>query len=150
VHPSIRDALERAATDDRLRRTYRRSLRGAAGLSLIPYMEALARRTTWIRRWSAFLEQWPILLIPTAFEAPFPQEVATRSASAVSGIRESMMPSAVLPILGLPALAVPTGTDGGLPTGVQLVADRFREDLILEAGQVLENAFGLLTPIEPR
>lgn len=40
----------------------------------------------------------------------------------------------------MPGLSVPTGMAGGIPVGVQLMAWRFREDLLLQAGQVIEDA----------
>jgi len=53
--------------------------------------------------------------------------------------------------LGLPALAVPVGLGASqLPDGVQLIADRFRESTCLEAGLLLEHAFGSVTPVDPR
>lgn len=51
--------------------------------------------------------------------------------------------------LGLPALAVPVGTHGRLRPGVQILAPRFREDLCLDAGGVIEAAEGVVTPIDP-
>ena len=39
--------------------------------------------------------------------------------------------------MGLPGLTVTTGTVDGLPMGVQLVANQFREDILLEAGAVI-------------
>jgi amidase len=56
----------------------------------------------------------------------------------------------VVNLLGLPAVAVPTGETGGLPQGVQVIARRFREDLCLEAAAVIEAAAPPLTPIDPR
>ena len=42
---------------------------------------------------------------------------------------------------GHPALALPAGfTDAGLPASVQLVARRFREDVLLRLGRQLEQA----------
>ncbi len=136
--------------DDRLRRTYRRVRSAGAQPALVPYMEALAGRITWIRAWTLFLDRWPVLLCPTAFDPPFPQDVDSLPAEAYPRMFQSMMPSYAVPLLGLPALAVPTGVADGLPTGVQLVAGRFREDLVLDAGEVVEAACGVLTPIDPR
>jgi amidase len=59
-------------------------------------------------------------------------------------------PQLEIPILGLPALAVPTGAAEGAPMGVQLVASRYREDLCLSAGEVIEARANLALPIEPR
>jgi amidase len=52
-------------------------------------------------------------------------------------------------VLGLPAMAVPTGAVDGLPMGVQLVGPRFREDLCLAAAEAIEARAGVLTPIDP-
>ena len=55
-----------------------------------------------------------------------------------------------LPLVGFPAVAMPTGVSDGLPVGVQLFAQRFREDLLLDAAEVVEGRAGLFTPIDPR
>jgi amidase len=47
-------------------------------------------------------------------------------------------------------LGVPTGTPEGLPIGVQLVAPRFREDLLLDAAEIIEARCPMQTPIDPR
>jgi aspartyl-tRNA(Asn)/glutamyl-tRNA(Gln) amidotransferase subunit A len=43
-------------------------------------------------------------------------------------------------IAGIPALSLPCGFAGGLPVGLQLMADRFREDLLLRVGHSYEQA----------
>jgi amidase len=41
--------------------------------------------------------------------------------------------------LGLPALALPTGSGAdGMPTGVQLIGPSFGEDMLFEAGRAVE------------
>ena len=58
-------------------------------------------------------------------------------------------------LLGFPSAAVPVGTtaaDGapkGLPLGVQVIAGRYREELALDAAEVIEAQHGLETPIDP-
>ena len=52
-----------------------------------------------------------------------------------------------LPVLGVPGLSVSAGVYGGLPVGVQLVGARFREDLVLDAGEVIEERAGVPAPI---
>ena len=47
--------------------------------------------------------------------------------------------------LSLPAGVVPTGLVNDLPAGVQIIGRRFREDLILNAMQVIEDQTGVLT-----
>jgi amidase len=53
------------------------------------------------------------------------------------------------PTIGLPGLAVPVGSVPGKPMGVQLLATRFGDRRLLEAGAVLERAIGRLEPVEP-
>jgi len=43
-------------------------------------------------------------------------------------------------IAGIPALSLPCGLAQGLPIGLQLMADRFREDLLLRVGHAYEQA----------
>ena len=53
-------------------------------------------------------------------------------------------------MLGLPGLAVPTGTFDGAPVGVQIVTNRFQEELCLSVGEVIEAQCPLEAPIDPR
>ena len=52
--------------------------------------------------------------------------------------------------LGLPSVALPMGVADGLPTGIQIYADRWREDLCLEAAGIVEAGVTCPTPIDPR
>jgi len=74
---------------------------------------------------------------------------ATPDAGAVT--MEMMRPVVPANLLGLPSACVPAGRDAtsGLPIGVLLTGARFREDLCLDAAQVIEARFGLETPIDP-
>ena len=53
-------------------------------------------------------------------------------------------------LLGLPAAVVPVGVADGMPLAVQLIAGRYREERCLAAAAYVEDACGLLTPIDPR
>jgi hypothetical protein len=89
------------------------------------YQQSLAQRTGWIRRWNLFMRDYPLLLCPVLFEPPFQQGRDTASSESSLFLREVQMPNFTIPVLGLPAISVPTGTPDGLPTGVQIVAPRF-------------------------
>lgn len=52
-------------------------------------------------------------------------------------------------LLGIPATVVPTRPIDNAPMTVQLYADRFRDDLTLEAAEIIEAAFGPCTPVDP-
>ncbi len=46
------------------------------------------------------------------------------------------------------AQVVPVGTANGLPQGVQLIGDRYREDVCLDAAEAIEQRLGVVTPID--
>ena len=52
-------------------------------------------------------------------------------------------------LMGLPSVALPTGVAGGLPTGIQIYADLWREDLCLDAAEIIEAGVACPTPIDP-
>ncbi len=49
--------------------------------------------------------------------------------------------------LGLPCMSVPTAANEGVPFGIQSVATRFREDLCLDAAEIIEAQARLECPI---
>src|SRR6266852_7068734 len=95
-----------------------------------------------------FFQQWPLLILPTLANLP-PTQVADIEPGGQKQILESMRPALLAPLLGLPGLAVPVGSHAKLRTGVQIMAMRNREDLCLDAGEVIEAAEGVVTPIDP-
>jgi amidase len=66
----------------------------------------------------------------------------------MAGMLSAQEPQFAVP--GLPAVSVPTSMAGGLQMGVQLIAARFREDLVLDAAEVIEARCPPMTPIDPR
>jgi amidase len=104
------------------------------------YLEAMTRRFNIARDWSVFFARYPILLMPNSWERQFPVDDDVRSPERTAQILLAQAPLLSTAVLGLPALSVPTGLVDGLPVGVQLVSDRFREDRILAAGEIIERA----------
>ena len=102
------------------------------------------------RAWREFMETFPLIVGPTWTQPPF--EHGFDIADVDCAMRVAEMFRFVLPanLLGLPAACVATGVANGLPTGVQVIGTLFREDLCLDAAEVIERAVGTLTPIDPR
>ncbi|MEA2815421.1 MAG: amidase [Rhodospirillaceae bacterium] len=115
---------------------------------LATYVGALTEREGLLLRWMTFLQQWPLVILPTLADLP-PQQVADIEKGGQKTILESMRPALLAPLLGLPGLAVPVGNHGRLRTGIQIMAMRNREDLCLDAGEVIEAVEGVVTPIDP-
>lgn len=136
--------------DKLIRDSHRWQMEGRSAPDAEAYMRALARRTGWIRRWTLFMQDYPLVLGPVSFEPPFAQGRDTESRESLLFLRKVQLPTFVPAVLGFPAISVPTGAPGGLPIGVQLIAPRFREDLLLDAAEAIEARCPMPTPIDPR
>ena len=115
---------------------------------LADYVAALTTRDAMLMRWMAWFEQRPLLVMPVLCDLPPVQRLDV----SVEGQRktlELMRACLIAPVLGLPGLAVPVLRAGRLRTGVQIMASRWREDLCLEAGEVIEAAEGVVVPVAP-
>lgn len=117
---------------------------------LLEYMQAFATRLTIAREWARFLEQYPLVLGPVSTQQPFVAGWDISGAHAPRELFGSLSLVVTVNLLGLPSLALPVGVANGLPQGVQLIGDRYREDLCLAAGQSIEERLGVFTPVEPR
>lgn len=140
-------------------------IKAVSGAGTIGFVEALLTNglfkpvepikglETWIaihqlgQAWSEFLADHPIILSPVSCERAWPVDDDIKR---VAEIAHSMRMVGPVNILGLPSAAVPVGADGGLPQGVQLIGRKFREDLLLDAAQAIEDRAPVLTPIDPR
>ncbi|BAM91756.1 amidase [Bradyrhizobium oligotrophicum S58] len=114
-------------------------------LDLAGWMQATAQRSTHIRAWQLFFEEYPVVLAPTTVKpTPGPRE-DTVSAERVREIffNEIRFISAIN-VLGLPGAVVPVAVHQGQPIGVQLIAGRYREDLALDAAAAIEKRAGML------
>ena len=100
-------------------------------------MDIFPARMRLIRLWRAFFATYPVLLLPVSGELPFANHRDVASPADFDAVIEAQTPQIALPLMGLPGLTVTTGAVGTTPVGVQLVADQFREDLLLELGQII-------------
>lgn len=126
--------------DAALRTALGHYMAGTPSWSRDDYLEALTRRFNIARDWAVFLERYPVLLMPNSWERQLPVDDDLRSPERTAQILLAQAPMLGPAVLGLPGLSVPTGLVDGLPVGVQLVASKFREDLLLAAGEVIEKA----------
>ncbi len=96
--------------------------------------------------WQEFQEDYPITLAPIMTQPPF---VIGYDLQDPGDVLDQMRFEVALNLLGLPAVCVPTGVANGLPQVVEVIGGRYREGLCLEAAQVIEDALGIVTPIDP-
>ena len=100
--------------------------------------------------WREFMTSYPLIVGPTWTQPPFELGFDIRDQEAAMEVVSMIRFVTPANLLGLPAACVPTGVANGLPTGVQIIGERFREDLCLDAAAAIEAALGVLTPIDPR
>ena len=107
------------------------------------YMQAVADRSAMVREWGVFLEEWPLVLSPF-FMRPMYDYDHDETFDGARDLFDAMMYSYSINYMGFPAGNIPIGLVGGRPCGVQIIGRRFREDMILDAMQVVEDQVGIL------
>jgi amidase len=105
---------------------------------------AEAARLAVFHRFRALFERFDVLLTPAApvkpypIEMNFPAEVAGR---VLANYIDWVAPAFLVTLASLPAGSVPAGkTADGLPVGLQIVAPRFEEPLILSVAKLVQQA----------
>jgi amidase len=111
-------------------------------------LDALAQRDRLLLAWQTFFQDWPLVVMPTLCDLPPPQS-EDQTLEGSRRILDSIRACLLSPLLGLGGLSVPVGRHGALRTGVQIIPARFREDMALDAGEVIEASEGVVEPVDP-
>ncbi len=111
-------------------------------------LKALALRDLIIRRWQTFFMRHGVLVLPTLADLP-PRQDEDLTLEGQRRVLNSLRACLIAPALGLAGLQIPVGRHGALRPGVQIMAARFREDLCLDAGEVIEAAQPPIQPLDP-
>jgi amidase len=119
----------------------------AAGGS--PAFDPMMERAAIARVWDAWTASSRLVLAPVCARQAFPVG-SDLDPDWLAGWPAALRVSVAVNLLGLPAVTVPTGWEGGMPQAVQIIGPRFREDLCLDAAEAIEERTGSRTPIDPR
>ena len=111
--------------------------------------EALVERRRLRRLWSSFLTDYTVCIGPTWANLPWPIDTDLDPEKGADVLRESFIFITPGNCLGLPSVALPMGVDNGLPTGIQVYSELYREDLCLNAAELIQEQSPCPTPIEP-
>lgn len=113
-------------------------------------LDGLQARLGFARTWGHFLARYPVLICPVSGEPPFPDLLDLED---FPRCMEAQLTQVGLPLMGLPGMSVFTGFGEGeagrVPLGAQLIAGRYREDILLDAAAAIEArgaAIGVVTP----
>ncbi len=111
------------------------------GYSGLDVMRAMSQRTKLYEAFYEFFKSYDILITPTIAIPPF--ELGIFYPPQING--KNVSPTAWMPftfpfnITGHPAASIPCGwTDEGLPIGMQIVGNRFKDLLVLQVSQAFE------------
>ncbi len=107
-------------------------------------LQAMARRSSYVRQWNLFLQDYPLALTPFM---PGETWAWDRDLQGLEGARDVLLAgiySVSINFLGLPAGNIPANFNDGLPVGVQIVGRRFREDQIFDACEAIEDRVGIM------
>ena len=109
-----------------------------------------AERSRLSRVWSAYFAEHPVMIGPTWTGLPFAHDVDLDPETGMALLTSTLRFITPGNLLGIPSVCVPCGVAEGMPRGVQIYADRWREDVCLEAAEIVEAAMPPVCPIDPR
>ncbi|MCP1971689.1 amidase [Bradyrhizobium elkanii] len=136
--------------DDRSRYNLECHIAYAPELDGDQVLACFEQRLAIVRAWQLFQERCPVIILPVSAQLPFRFDQDQEDANVVRALLDAQRPLLAVPALGFPSVVVPTGTAGGAPVGVQVIAGRFREDVCLAVAELIEARASRLTPIDPR
>ena len=109
------------------------------------YRQAVADRAAMTREWNVFLDRYPLVLCPFLMRSMYAWDYDAQGFEQITDMFRSAIYSTGVNYLSLPAGVVPIGFADERPAGVQIIGRRFREDLILDAMEVVESSVGILS-----
>jgi aspartyl-tRNA(Asn)/glutamyl-tRNA(Gln) amidotransferase subunit A len=129
---------------DDVTRYVRTSLEATESYPLPKYAHALQRKQQLVRDCARIFEEVDVLLCPTTAVPAFP---AGGPPPTLIGGREVSTPAMATPFTMLanicwnPAASVPAGlSSDGLPIGLQIMAARHRDDVVMRLARIFEQA----------
>jgi amidase len=123
-----------------------------AGLKLgaLDFAAAEQKRQEVFHRFRMLFERFDVLLTPTAPVTPFPVEKNYPddiNGKKLESYIDWISPTFLITLVSLPAASAPAGLSrDGLPVGMQIVAPRFEEPLILSVARLIQQRSGVGRP----
>lgn len=121
-----------------------------SGFELNDYVSGYARRAALVRDLQLALQEYPILVLPISAEQTFEVDADVRDVDRMEAVVKAQWPMMSVAALSVPGLSVPVTVSNGLPTSVQLLGGRFREDTLFAAGRAIESRASVPSAIDPR
>lgn len=113
-------------------------------------LQILAKRSHYARAWSLFLQEYPLVLTPFLPQPFFAPNRDTEGADGVREVLGAALWSYSVNFMGLPAGNLPAHLahlpQGPCPINVQIIGRRWREDMVIDAMQAIEQRLPPLAP----
>lgn len=108
------------------------------------YIATLGDRSRLMRDWNLFLDDHPLVITPFLMRPMFDWDYDARGFDEVKDLFDSGIYSTGINYLGLPAGVIGMDLVDDRPAAVQIVGRRFREDLICDALEAIEQRNGVM------
>lgn len=109
-------------------------------------IQMMAKRSHYAREWSVFMQKYPLVLSPFLPQPFFKPNRDTEGAEGVHEVLGCAVYSYAMNFLGLPAACVPARLadlpNGPQPINIQIAAQRWREDMAVDAAAAIEARVG--------
>jgi amidase len=106
-------------------------------------------RSRLMRAWSGFLSEYPVAIGPNLTSMPWPLDADLDPKTGLDLLSQATRFILPASALGLPVVALPLRFGHAPPTGIQIYADLWREDLCLDVAEIVEQGVGMIVPIDP-
>ena len=116
-------------------------------LDLDNFVSEFGDRTRMMREWNLFLAEYPLVLTPFYMNKLYDWDYDLQSFESCKDFLQASTYSMAINYLGLPAGVAATGLVGGRPSAIQLVGQRYREDVICDALEAIQERTGRLTDL---
>jgi amidase len=126
------------------------SVRAGLKMTALDFAAAEQKRQEVFHRFGRLFERFDALLTPVAPVKPFPLE--QNFPDEINGQKfenyiDWIAPAFLITLVSLPAASAPAGlTSDGLPAGIQIVAPRFEEPMILSLAKLIHSQSGVGWP----
>jgi len=108
------------------------------------YLFGVAERTRMAREWNLLLAEYPLILTPFLMRPAYACD-QDESFEGIKDLFDSSIYSYGVNYIGMPAGNVPVDLVEDMPSGIQLIGQKWREDLIVDAMEAIENTTGIMT-----
>lgn len=117
---------------------------------MVEYLDAVTLRSSIMREWMQFFDEYPLMILPDLFVHTLPQEYdQLGDARIMEQAQWALTPHRVVSCLSMPVMTVPCGLVNGLPIGAQIVASRYQEDFLMDVGDIVQTRNGMGEPVTP-